>query len=113
MEAIFELDRKLTEAGIPHVLSEMNNEIGLFGWQIVYPNHEDWRDNKPGCGDVVCNNFSYGHEEDLLEAMGFDINREEDGDDVVGWLTVEKAFSYFYRQWKKDTENGQESKTSL
>ena len=102
MEAIFELDRKLADAGIPHTLREIE---GNFGWQITYPEEDKWELRKPGCGDVVWNEMSYGHWEGLLEAMGFDITTEKDGDEVVGWLTVDKAFDYFKRQWEKDNAN--------
>jgi len=100
MRAIFDLDEKLTQAGIPHILQDMGIvDNGDFGWQIVYP------DNEHRKGDVVCNIASYGHEQDLLEAMGFDITKERDGDDVVGYLTADQAFEYFARQWGKDNKD--------
>ena len=48
------------------------------GWQIVCG---DW--------DVICHEFSYGGEADLLEAMGREIVRVE-YDEVEGYLTAEE-----------------------
>ena len=91
MNAILELDKKLTEDGIPHEL------IHLFdGYGICYPSQKDWQ------GDVVCHMGSYGGKQGLMEAMGFDITPEKDGDSVVGYLTLDNAYSYFARQWEKD-----------
>ena len=101
MKAIYDLEKKLTENGIPHSFRE---EKG-WGCQIIYPNLEDWEEGKTNTGDVVCNRASYGHKDDLMEAMGFDINCEKDGDDVVGFLTVEMAYEYFRKAWEKDNAN--------
>ena len=103
MKAIMELDERLTAAGIPHVLRDMGSygDHLDFGWQIVYPSIEAWSKDEAGSGDVVWNEASYGHEADLLEAMGFDIPN----DDVRGYLTVDEAFGFFERQWKKDQGN--------
>ena len=98
MKAIYDLEKKLTEAGIPHYFRE---EEG-WGCQIIYPNLEDWEEGKENTGDVVCNTASYGHREDLMEAMGFDIRTD---DDVVGYLTVDDAYEYFKRAWEKDNAN--------
>ena len=90
MKAILELEKKLTEAEIPHEMEEM-----FGGYIIGYPDLSDKRK-----GDVICHRGSYGYNQDLLEAMGFGINSADDGDDVVGYLTVEQAFDYF---WKEHT----------
>lgn len=72
---IFALDKKLTEAKIPHDL------IRLFdGWQVNYTSTENRE------GDFVIHFGSYGHELDLLEGYGFTIQ------DVVPRATVNKAF---------------------
>ena len=102
MEAIFELDRMLTDSKIPHVLRQQEGFRGA-AWQIVYPNISEWE--KGYGGDVVWNECSYGNKEGLLEAMGFDITEEKDGDTVVGWLTAEDAYKYFERQFEKDSKN--------
>ena len=94
------LHEELEIAGIPHVFLCDDNPI--FGGQIRYASDGKWELRKPGCGDVVCNMGSYGHEYGLLEAMGFDITEEEYGDEVVGYLTVDKAFEFFKRQYEKD-----------
>lgn len=91
MKAILELEKKLTEAGIPHEMEEM-----FGGYIIGYPDLSD--DRK---GDVICHRGSFGYKQDLLEAMGFGINPEDDGDDVVGYLTVEQAFEYFRKEHEK------------
>lgn len=77
--AILELDKKLTENEIPHILEPL-----MDGWIICYFNPEGER-----VGDVIEHCGSYGHEEDLMEAMDFDL------EDVKGWLTVEEAFTFF------------------
>lgn len=48
-------------------------------------------------GDAILHNGSYGREQNLIEIMGFGINDEEDGDEVVGYLTAEKALQYVDR----------------
>ena len=95
---IFKLDDMLTESGIPHDL----HPFQMRGWQITYSKDGNWEWRKPGCGDVVLHNGSYGHEHGLMEAGGFDITREEYGDEVLGWLNAEKAFAFFKRQYEKD-----------
>ena len=94
---IKKLDTMLTQAGIPHKLSRFSR-----GWQITYANDGIFELRKSGCGDVVCHEGSYGHEQGLLEAMGFDITDEFYGDEVVGYLTAEDAFEFFKRQYEKD-----------
>lgn len=75
-KSIFELDKRLTEANIPHVLQRF-----LDGWQIIYPSEEERE------GDVISHFGSYGYEQDLIEAYGFCIQ------DVEGWLSVDNAFN--------------------
>ena len=85
MKSIAELERKLKGAEIPYEKED------LFGGYIIgYPNLDDDR-----VGDVICHRGSYGYAQDLLEAMGFGINPDDDGDYVKGYLTVEQAFEYF------------------
>lgn len=95
---IKKLDTMLTCAGIPHDLHKFHEG----GWQITYCYDGEWALRRKGCGDVVINDGSYGHESGLLEAMGFDITDEEYGDEVVGYLTAEQAFEFFKRQYEKD-----------
>ena len=82
-KSIQELDRKLTELGIPHEMHEM-----LDGYQICVPEK-----HKPNCfeGDVIEHFGSYGAEQDLLEVYGFNLN------DPDGYLTVEQALEYFVK----------------
>lgn len=101
-KSIYELEDMLKEAGIPHEMRMMDGDDNtVFGYQIVYPSLSEWMEEKAGSGDVVCNEISYGHEQDLLEAMGFDIP----GSDVEGFLTAQQAFEYFERQYRKDRES--------
>ena len=46
------------------------------GWQI---DTGDW--------DAICHDYSYGHENDLLEIMGVIVS-EDAGDSVEGYLTA-------------------------
>ena len=91
MKAILELEEKLKQAGIPYEKEEM-----FGGYIIGYPTLKDDR-----VGDVIWHKGSYGYKQDLLEAMGFDITPEKDGDSVVGYLTADKAFEYFERAWNE------------
>lgn len=86
-KAILDLDKLLTEEGIPHKL------IRLFdGWQICYPSV------RQKMGDVVQHCFSYGAKRNRLEVMGFSLRRNV----VFGNMTVEDAAGYFRRAWKED-----------
>ena len=53
------------------------------GYQILVNNPE----TKEYEWDAVCHDFSYGHDEGLLEIMGEIV--ENDYDAVEGWLTAE------------------------
>lgn len=79
-KAILELDKILTEKGIPHELSRLYD-----GWMIAYPNNIDC------IFDVIEHGISYGHQNDLMEAWGKGIH------DVEGWLDVETALAHFER----------------
>lgn len=79
-KAILELDKILTEKGIPHQLSRLYE-----GWKIAYPNNEEC------IFDVVEHSGSYGNRLDLMEAYGQGIH------DVEGWLDVETALAHFER----------------
>lgn len=78
-KAILEVDKKLTEEGIPHELLRL-----IDGWKIAYPNQDDCR------FDVIEHKYSYGHNEDLMEAMGEDLD-----DYVEGHCDVERAMELF------------------
>lgn len=39
--------------------------------------------------DVICQKGSYGFDNGLLELMGSLVDKQADGDTVVGWLTAE------------------------
>ena len=84
--AIKELDKKLTELGVPHDFHELYD-----GYQICVPK------NSGNCfeGDAVQHFGSYGARRNLLEVWGFDLN------DPAGYLTVEQALVYFVDWWKK------------
>ena len=81
------LVRLLVAAGIPH-------EVRLLwgGVQIIYPSLDNYR------GDVVCHDWSYGHEKGLLEAMG--VGACDEYDDVEGWLTADTVFDRWYAHYQ-------------
>ena len=79
-KAILELDKILTEKGIPHKLSRV-----MDGWKIAYPN------NIECIFDAIEHRGSYGHEQDLVEVWGNGL------EDVIGWLNVEQALAHFER----------------
>ncbi len=39
--------------------------------------------------DAICGDGSYGYKQGLLEIMGSIVNKREDGDSVVGYLTAQ------------------------
>lgn len=39
--------------------------------------------------DAICNVWSYGHKDGLLEIMGYPVVKKTDRDSVVGWLTAD------------------------
>lgn len=84
-KAILELDKILTEKGIPHQLSRLYD-----GWKVDYPNIHD------SVLDVIEHGGSYGHQNDLMEAWGKGV------DDVEGWLNVEQALAYFEKAHQEE-----------
>ncbi len=58
--------------------------------QVVF-----YDDNGRNIGDAVCNAASYGHEEGLIEVMGFGLTFEKDGDEVKGYMTAEEVLEMF------------------
>ena len=54
--------------------------------QLIYPNQEK------RISDVICNNYSYGHENGPLEIMGL-VDIDKVGDSVEGHLTASDVFS--------------------
>ena len=87
--AILDLDKKLTEAGIPHTLERM-----FDSWIVCYPTSALNRRS----GDAVQHYGSYGAFHDLMEVYGFGL-REPDG-----WCGVDKAFEYFRQAHEKALE---------
>lgn len=69
MEEIFKLALGLSKRKIPYTL-----KVYYGGLQLLF-----------GTGDVICNKASYGHEQGLLETMGFSWDR-----DITGYLTAEE-----------------------
>lgn len=87
MNAMTELETKLTESGIPYEKVAI-----LDGYGLCYPDQKHWK------GDVVQHRGSYGHQQDLFEAMGFNLPKG----DVAGYLTVDEAYGYFAWQYEND-----------
>ena len=84
------LIRLLVEEGIPFEVHPwvINGEATF---QIASPTKKDC------IVDAVCHHFSYGGEAGLIEVMG-SANPNHPNDDVVGWLTAEKALIYFMKE---------------
>ena len=78
-----ELVNGLDERGIPYEIV-----IQPYGSEIVCV---PCADRDICCGDFICNQWSYGHEHGLLEAMGFNI--EGEGEGVEGFLTGAQALA--------------------
>ena len=69
------LMRILAHHEIPFSYNKLNNGDGLT---VKYNNKEY---------SVVCHDFSYGHEDELLEVCNYA------WDDVYGWKTAEEVFN--------------------
>lgn len=82
-DEIKKLSAMLTKEGIEH---ELNNLWD--GLQIILPNG----------GDVIQHGFSYGGKEGYLETMGISHLKDDNDDEVEGWLTAEQVLE----QIKKD-----------
>jgi len=86
-KAILKLDKRLTEAGIPHLLDRAND-----GWIILYPSYEH------RVGDAIQHYYSYGAFHDLIEVFGFGLKNPD------GFLDVDAAFDYFKKAHDKMLE---------
>ena len=64
--------------------------------QIWYPSKEE------SVCDVICHEYSYGHDAGLLEIMGLLTEEESEVDSVAGWLTAEDVFERIWRHWTKN-----------
>lgn len=93
--AVKTLGGMLKDAGIPY---EMKFRMG--GWQIGYPviDHEKRKLS------AICNPFSFGYAQNLIEIMGLLTPDEEEFDSVVGYLTPEEVFNRIKADW--DAQNG-------
>ena len=98
---IFILANKLSEAGIPFKIRELNG-----GYQIAYPNCEE------RVCSVVEHSFSYGAECDRLEIMGL-LTKEEQEEDVgdepavKGYLTAEDVFGRISKHYAENNNKWQ------
>lgn len=91
MNEMYKLVTLLTEAHIPFEARPCWDST----IQVCYPNASE----DMVC-DAVCHNFSYGHEEGLLEIMG--LVNEDVYDDVEGYLTAEEVFNRISRHYNKN-----------
>ena len=82
--AIKKLSDMLTAANIPYELT--TDAEGNSDNQLWYPNYEN------RVMDAICNKYSYGGDEGLIEIMGLLTEEEAEHDDVVGYLTPEDVF---------------------
>lgn len=83
---ILRLNDELHALNIPHEFVRH-----LDGWAITYPDCDDYR-------NVQINKYTYGHENDLMWAHGFD----DENDFGIGNLTVDEALKLFIRAWEAD-----------
>lgn len=102
---ILKLDQLLNDAKIPH---ELYQRMG--GFQVTYYGHQKPEPTPPGetrgsgfgavCSAIE-NNFSYGHENDLIEISGLMTDEEYKvtDDSVLGNLTAEDVFSRIKSHW--------------
>lgn len=87
---MYDLINRLIVMGVPFKVKELLDtpQVIFYDWigQVV--------------GDAICHEGSYGHEQGLLEIMGLDINEEEVGDSVIGYLTSEEVVDH-YIHWRE------------
>ena len=73
---------------IPYEMTKLYN-----GYHIEYPNHDNC------ICSVVCHDFSYGHQDGLLEIMGLLTEEEAEFDSVKGWLDADEVFKRISRDY--------------
>lgn len=91
MSCIDKLEQLLKDAGVP---CEVKDCYG--GRQVVVQTGED-------IVDAICSEFSYGHDEGLLEIMGGLTEEEARWDSVKGYLTPEEVAQRFIYCYRKGT----------
>lgn len=79
------LQAYLDEKGIDYVRKSI-----FDGQQIIA---FDEKNNR--CWDVILHSYSYGSEDNLLEAMGIDLIRRNDAE---GYLTAEDVINYIEKK---------------
>lgn len=90
MTEIDKLEKYLNEKEIPY---ERIDQYGVahYGFDrhqiIVY----DGNGNR--LWDAICQKYSYGYRQGLLEVMGDAVVKENDGDTVCGYLTAQDVIS--------------------
>ena len=89
--AIKKLSDMLTAANIPYELT--TDPMGNSDNQLWYPNYEN------NVMDAICNKYSYGGNEGLIEIMGLLTEEEAEYDDVIGYLTPENVFERIARHY--------------
>ena len=70
----------LEKSNIPFETRDCHGTI-----QVCYPSI------KTMICDAICHDYSYGHEEGLLEIMGL-VDEDTVGDTVEGWLTAKEVY---------------------
>ncbi len=84
---IMKLALRLKEMDVPFEFFAID-ESHKHGFQILYPNA------KSRVCSVIENDYSYGHEKDLLEIKGLVTDEEQSlvDDDVLGYLTADDVY---------------------
>ena len=65
-----------------------------------------------GTWDVICHSGSYGHEQGLLEYMGYIAPYHDIDDTVVGYLTADEALIYIKEDEERKKANEKASRDS-
>lgn len=99
-EPILRLANLCSAEGIPFVVRPLFN-----GLQLVCPELETWE------LDVICHDYSYGHDSGLVEVAGAIC--ENDDDTVEGYLDVEEAFERIKKYYKKGDCNNIEGYSTV
>ena len=82
------LEQYLKDKSIPYIRIDQDEDevTSLNRHQIMVFDSEDMTTR---LWDAICQKYSYGYEQGLLEIMGKPVVKDEDMDTVVGYLTAE------------------------
>lgn len=85
---------KLNIANIPYEV-ELEADFGAINLHLFYPKKTD---NFNSMCSIICNKYSYGGKDGLLEMYG------RFAEDPIGYLTANEAFAYIYTDYMNSAD---------